>query len=84
MLSLGHDTGLAVLADTPQRLPRFFHQSFAQVSNPPMDPIRVRLVLSLRTYVGARGSIIDETVEHARLVQRAMEYDPAPPYSAEV
>ncbi|NNC75020.1 MAG: glutamate synthase subunit alpha, partial [Acidimicrobiia bacterium] len=69
ILSMGHDTGLAVLADTPQRLPRFFHQAFAQVTNPPMDPIREWLVMSLRTYLGARGSIVDETPEQAHLVE---------------
>ncbi len=69
ILSMGHDTGLAALADTPQRLSRYFHQSFAQVTNPPMDPIRESLVMSLRTYVGRRGSLLTETPQQARLME---------------
>ena len=46
---------LAVLADTPQRITGYFHQAFAQVTNPPIDPIRERLMMSLQTYVGGRG-----------------------------
>ncbi len=69
VLSMGHDTGLAVLSEFPQRLSRFFHQAFAQVTNPPMDPIREHLVMSLRTYVGRRGSILEETPQQAHLVE---------------
>jgi glutamate synthase (ferredoxin) len=69
VLSMGHDTGLAALSDRPQRVSRFFHQAFAQVTNPPMDPIRERLVMSLRTYVGRRGSLLEETAQHARLIE---------------
>ena len=69
VLSMGHDTGLAALSDRPQRLSRFFHQAFAQVTNPPMDSIRERLVMSLRTYVGRRGSLLEETAQHARLME---------------
>ncbi|HSF87518.1 MAG TPA: glutamate synthase large subunit [Acidimicrobiia bacterium] len=69
VLSMGHDTGLAVLSEFPQRISRFFHQAFAQVTNPPMDPIREHLVMSLRTYVGRRGSILEETPQQAHLMQ---------------
>ena len=69
VLSMGHDTGLAVLSEFPQRLTRFFHQAFAQVTNPPMDPIREHLVMSLRTYVGRRGSILEETPQQAHLME---------------
>jgi len=69
ILSMGHDTGLAVLSEAPQRLTRFFHQAFAQVTNPPMDPIRENLVMSLRTYVGRRGSLLEETPQQARLIE---------------
>ncbi len=69
VLSMGHDTGLAVLSDFPQRISRFFHQAFAQVTNPPMDPIREHLVMSLRTYVGRRGSILEETPQQAHLME---------------
>jgi len=69
VLSMGNDTGLAVLSELPQRLTRYFHQAFAQVTNPPMDPIRERLVMSLRTYVGRRGSILEETAQQARMME---------------
>lgn len=69
VLSMGNDTGLAVLSATPQRISRYFHQAFAQVTNPPMDPIRERLVMSLQTYVGRRGSILEETRQQAHLME---------------
>ncbi|MEE9582922.1 MAG: glutamate synthase large subunit [Acidimicrobiia bacterium] len=69
ILSMGHDTGLAALSAYPHRLTRFFHQAFAQVTNPPMDPIRERLVMSLRTYLGRRGSLLEETAQQARLIE---------------
>ncbi len=70
-LSMGNDTPLAALSAQPQRLSRYFHQLFAQVTNPPMDPIRERLVMSLRTYLGRRGSLLGETAEHAHLMELA-------------
>jgi glutamate synthase (ferredoxin) len=69
VLSMGNDTGLAALSEEPQRLSRFFHQAFAQVTNPPMDPIRERLVMSLRTYLGRRGSLLEETPQQAHLME---------------
>jgi glutamate synthase domain-containing protein 2/glutamate synthase domain-containing protein 3 len=71
VLSMGHDTGLAALSEFPQRISRYFHQAFAQVTNPPMDPIREELVMSLRTYVGRRGSLLEETPQQARLMELA-------------
>jgi len=74
VLSMGNDTGLAALAQLrgiPQRMSRYFHQAFAQVTNPPMDPIRERLVMSLRTYLGRRGSLLEETPQQARLMELA-------------
>ena len=68
---MGNDTPLAVLTDPMPRLSRFFHQMFAQVTNPPMDPIRERLVMSLRTYLGRRGSLLEETPQQARLLELA-------------
>ncbi|NNF88517.1 MAG: glutamate synthase subunit alpha, partial [Acidimicrobiia bacterium] len=67
--SMGNDTPLAVMTDPLPRLSRFFHQMFAQVTNPPMDPIRERLVMSLRTYVGRRGSLLEETPQQAHLLE---------------
>ena len=71
VLSMGHDTGLAALSEQPQRLSRFFHQAFAQVTNPPMDSIRERLVMSLRVYLGRRGSLLEETPQQAHLMELA-------------
>ena len=50
--SMGNDTSIAVLSKSPQRLSRYFHQLFAQVTNPPIDPIRERFVMSTKTYLG--------------------------------
>jgi glutamate synthase domain-containing protein 2/glutamate synthase domain-containing protein 1/glutamate synthase domain-containing protein 3 len=67
--SMGNDTPLAALAAEPRRLTQFFSQAFAQVTNPPMDPIREHLVMSLRTYMGRRGSMLEETPQVAHLVE---------------
>ena len=53
--SMGTDTPLAVLSDRPQLLFSYFQQLFAQVTNPPIDPIREELVMSLETTLGARA-----------------------------
>ncbi|MGI9586137.1 MAG: glutamate synthase large subunit [Acidimicrobiia bacterium] len=71
ILSMGNDTGLAALSELPQRMSRYFHQSFAQVTNPPMDPIREKLVMSLRTYVGSHGSLLEETPQQAHMMELA-------------
>ncbi len=67
--SMGDDTPLAVLSTKPRLLYHYFKQRFAQVTNPPIDPLREDLVMSLRTAVGARGSLLEETEEHARLIK---------------
>jgi glutamate synthase (NADPH/NADH) large chain len=54
------DIPLAVLSDQPQHLSSYFKQLFAQVTNPPIDPIRERLVMSTRTFVGNIGNILIE------------------------
>ena len=53
--SMGNDTPLAVLSDKPQLLYNYFRQQFAQVTNPPIDPLREELVMSLTEYIGAVG-----------------------------
>src|SRR5665811_983895 len=53
--AMGSDTQLAALDERPRRLGQYFQQMFAQVTNPPMDPIREHWVMSLRTYLGRRG-----------------------------
>jgi glutamate synthase (NADPH/NADH) large chain len=58
--SMGTDVPLAVLSDQPQHLSSYFKQLFAQVTNPPIDPIRERLVMSLATFVGNNGNLLVE------------------------
>jgi glutamate synthase (NADPH/NADH) large chain len=58
--SMGSDVPLAVLSDEPQHLSSYFKQLFAQVTNPPIDPIRERLVMSLATFAGNNGNLLVE------------------------
>ncbi|HYC28902.1 MAG TPA: glutamate synthase large subunit [Chitinophagaceae bacterium] len=58
--SMGSDVPLAVLSDQPQHLSSYFKQLFAQVTNPPIDPIRERMVMSLSTFVGNNGNLLSE------------------------
>ncbi len=67
--SMGTDTPLAVLAEFPQPLFRYFKQNFAQVTNPAIDPIREELVMELTAYVGPEGNLLDEKPEHARRLE---------------
>ena len=59
--SMGTDTPLACLSDRPQLLFSYFRQLFAQVTNPPIDPIREEMVMSLTSYIGTERNILDET-----------------------
>ena len=67
--SMGNDAALACLSHERRSLFDYFHQLFAQVTNPPIDPIREELVMSLMTYIGNLGNILEETPEHARLIK---------------
>ncbi len=67
--SMGDDTPPAILSTQPQLLYAYFKQRFAQVTNPPIDPIRERDVLTLETMVGPWGSILGEHPEAAHLVR---------------
>jgi glutamate synthase (NADPH/NADH) large chain len=58
--SMGSDTPLAILSDQPQHLSHYFKQLFAQVTNPPIDPIRERLVMSLAAFAGNTGNLLVE------------------------
>ena len=69
VFSLGDDTPLAVLATRPRLLYNYFRQRFAQVTNPPIDPLREQIVMSLYTYLGRRQSLLEETEEHAALLR---------------
>ena len=67
--SMGNDAALPSLSRKRRNLFDYFHQLFAQVTNPPIDPIREELVMSLMTYIGNKGDILTETPEHARLIK---------------
>ena len=67
--AMGNDAALASLSKRQRTLFDYFHQLFAQVTNPPIDPIREELVMSIMTYIGNKANILSETPEHARLVK---------------
>ncbi len=66
--SMGADTPLAILSQQSQHISNYFKQLFAQVSNPPIDPIRERMVMSLFTRVGASLNILKESAAHTKQV----------------
>lgn len=67
--SMGDDTPLAVLADGYRGLHHFFRQNFSQVTNPPIDPLREKRVMSLNTRLGNLGNILDEDASQCELLQ---------------
>ena len=68
--SMGNDTPLAVLSDKPQLFYNYFRQQFAQVTNPPIDPLREELVMSLTEYIGAVGmNILTPSESHCKMVR---------------
>jgi glutamate synthase domain-containing protein 2/glutamate synthase domain-containing protein 1/glutamate synthase domain-containing protein 3 len=67
--SMGTDTPLACLSDKPQSLFHYFKQLFAQVTNPPIDPIREELVMSLTSYIGVEGNILSEVPENCHTLK---------------
>ena len=67
--SMGVDTPLACLSDQPQPLFNYFKQLFAQVTNPPIDPIREELVMSLASFIGTERNILDETPQHCHTLK---------------
>jgi glutamate synthase domain-containing protein 2/glutamate synthase domain-containing protein 1/glutamate synthase domain-containing protein 3 len=67
--SMGTDTPLACLSDHPQPLFNYFKQLFAQVTNPPIDPIREEMVMSLISYIGTERNILDETPQHCHTLR---------------
>ena len=70
--SMGNDIPLAVLSEHPQLLFNYFRQQFAQVTNPPIDPLREDLVMSLTEYIGAVGSnILIPNEAHCKMVRLA-------------
>jgi glutamate synthase (NADPH/NADH) large chain len=68
--SMGNDASLAVFSDQPQRVFNYFRQLFAQVTNPPIDPIREELVMSLTGYIGSlQKNMLEEIPEHCKVVK---------------
>jgi glutamate synthase domain-containing protein 2/glutamate synthase domain-containing protein 1/glutamate synthase domain-containing protein 3 len=67
--SMGNDLSLAVLSDQAPPLFSYFKQLFAQVTNPPIDPIREEIVMSLATTLGSERNLFDETPEHAHKLE---------------
>jgi glutamate synthase (NADPH/NADH) large chain len=64
--SMGDDTPIAVMSRQSRSLYDYFRQAFAQVTNPPIDPLRERLVMSLVTQIGQEGNVFDLSPENAR------------------
>ncbi len=67
--SMGTDTPLAVLSEQPQLLYNYFKQLFAQVTNPPIDPIREEIITSTTTLIGAEGNLLVPTAASARMIK---------------
>jgi glutamate synthase (NADPH) large chain len=67
--SMGNDTPLAVLSDRPQSLFNYFKQLFAQVTNPPIDAIREKVVTSTMTLLGGEGNLLHPGPQNARRIQ---------------
>ncbi len=66
---MGDDIPLAVLSDKPRLLFDYFKQRFAQVTNPAIDPLREKLVMSLQICLGEKGNLLQATPEHARMLK---------------
>ena len=67
--SMGNDTPLAVLSESPQLVFAYFKQLFAQVTNPPIDPIREAFVMTLRTTLGPENNLFEESPLHCQKLQ---------------
>ncbi len=67
--SMGDDSQISALAERPRLLYTYFKQRFAQVTNPPIDSLRERLVMSLTTFLGPREGLLDEAEHFARVIQ---------------
>jgi glutamate synthase (NADH) len=66
--SMGNDAPLAAMADQPRIIYDYFRQLFAQVTNPPIDPIRESIVMSLETYVGPEGNLLEMRPEQCHRI----------------
>src|SRR5580698_7582078 len=66
--SMGDDTPLAVLSDRYRGLHHFFRQQFSQVTNPPIDSLRERRIMTLNTRLGNLGNVLDQDASQTRIV----------------
>ncbi|WP_375429068.1 glutamate synthase central domain-containing protein, partial [uncultured Sphingomonas sp.] len=66
--SMGDDTPLAVISDKPRLISQFFRQNFSQVTNPPLDPLRERYVMTLKTRFGNLANILDTADRRGRVL----------------
>ena len=66
--SMGDDTPMAVLSSKVRHVADYFRQKFAQVTNPPIDPLRETIVMSLETCLGAEKNVFQETPDHANRI----------------
>ena len=66
--SMGDDTPMAVLSTRHRQISDYFRQQFAQVTNPPIDPLREQIVMSLETYFGAEGSLFEPHEDMAKSI----------------
>lgn len=69
VFSMGEDTPLPFLTDKPRVIYDYFKQRFAQVTNPPIDSLREGVVMSLDTFLGAKGNLLTEVPEHAKQIK---------------
>ena len=67
--SMGTDVPLAILSDQSQHLSHYFKQLFAQVTNPPIDSIRERSIMSLISFVGGSENLLEESAKHCRQIE---------------
>ena len=69
VMSMGHDVPLAVLSEKHQPLFNYFKQLFAQVTNPPIDSLRERIVTDTTVYIGSDGNLLQESGQNARVLE---------------
>jgi glutamate synthase (NADPH/NADH) large chain len=67
--SMGTDTPIALFSERPQRLFNYFKQTFAQVTNPAIDPIREELVMTLTSYIGSEKNLLSEKEDHCTMIK---------------
>ena len=80
--SMGNDSPLAVLSEKPQLVYNYFKQLFAQVTNPPIDPIREEIVTASVTFLGSEGNLTKPGPDSARMIKFESPLSGRPSYSS--